>query len=339
MTTATKSKGKGKDDAGADAAAEAARAEARQRLTDTGRNDPCACGSGKKYKKCHLAADQAAAAPPAEVPSAKSKLESAWRLFEQRRPGAAEREFRAALELDGSLLDARVGIGMARLSSGDADGAKGELQAVMEAGETDAAKWRDDKVTDAFTRPEAQPYLRAAHALGCLAYDQERWSDAVSALERVFSVDGGSVGSEARLIAAKALMKEQKAAEAVKVLEPAATAEASAARGKLGLALAHFTLGAEAEARTALAGALAQNPHFGKALQGRIRRRVEAVAGTQPGSVEEALLYSQTYGDVWTPEAKAFVGKVEQEQEQAKETEREARRNQPAPEQQTETAP
>ncbi len=26
-----------------------------------GRNDPCHCGSGKKYKQCHLAADEAKA--------------------------------------------------------------------------------------------------------------------------------------------------------------------------------------------------------------------------------------------------------------------------------------
>lgn len=26
-----------------------------------GRNDPCHCGSGKKYKQCHLAEDEAAA--------------------------------------------------------------------------------------------------------------------------------------------------------------------------------------------------------------------------------------------------------------------------------------
>jgi uncharacterized protein YecA (UPF0149 family) len=26
---------------------------ARARLAGTGRNDPCFCGSGKKYKKCH----------------------------------------------------------------------------------------------------------------------------------------------------------------------------------------------------------------------------------------------------------------------------------------------
>ena len=28
---------------------------------DAGRNDPCPCGSGKKYKNCHLDKDQAAA--------------------------------------------------------------------------------------------------------------------------------------------------------------------------------------------------------------------------------------------------------------------------------------
>ena len=28
---------------------------------EPGRNEPCHCGSGKKYKQCHLAADEAAA--------------------------------------------------------------------------------------------------------------------------------------------------------------------------------------------------------------------------------------------------------------------------------------
>jgi len=29
-------------------------------MSKPGRNDPCHCGSGQKYKKCHLAADDAA---------------------------------------------------------------------------------------------------------------------------------------------------------------------------------------------------------------------------------------------------------------------------------------
>ena len=31
---------------------------AGDRLKNTGRNDSCPCGSGKKYKKCHLAQDE-----------------------------------------------------------------------------------------------------------------------------------------------------------------------------------------------------------------------------------------------------------------------------------------
>ncbi|MES1207685.1 MAG: tetratricopeptide repeat protein [Pseudomonadota bacterium] len=248
--------------------------------------------------------DEAAAATPPEAPDAKKIVAGAWGLFEQRRPGAAEREFRAALALDPTLVDARVGIGMARLSANDAEAARTELSAVVSEAEKDFAKLRADKVTDAFTRPEAQPFIRAAHALGCLAYDQERYADAFTDLERVFSIDAGAVGTEARLIAAKALMKQDQAAEAVKVLEPAVASETGAGRARMGLALAQITTGAGEAAEANLAAALEANPHFAKALLGRIRRRVENLAGSQPGSIEEALVYAQTYGDVWTDEAK-----------------------------------
>jgi methionyl aminopeptidase len=33
--------------------------EYQNRLKTTGRNDQCPCGSGKKYKKCHLDSDRA----------------------------------------------------------------------------------------------------------------------------------------------------------------------------------------------------------------------------------------------------------------------------------------
>lgn len=43
-----------------------------------GRNDPCHCGSGQKYKKCHLAADDAerAAAAKAAAEAAKAAAEA-----------------------------------------------------------------------------------------------------------------------------------------------------------------------------------------------------------------------------------------------------------------------
>ena len=105
-------------------------------------------------------------------------------------------------------------------------------------------------------------------------------------------------------------MKLEKPADAVALLEPATKLEGGAGRANLGLALAHFATGAEAPARKALDARSRPTPHYGKTLLGRIRRRVENVAGAQPGSVEEALLYAQTYGDVWTDAAKKFLEKV-----------------------------
>jgi hypothetical protein len=63
-----------------------------------GRNDPCHCGSGKKYKKCHLEADEAkarAAAAAAERPVGASPemLEFVAPMLEQtdRSAGATHR--------------------------------------------------------------------------------------------------------------------------------------------------------------------------------------------------------------------------------------------------------
>jgi len=47
----------------------------KQRLKHTGRNDVCSCGSGKKYKKCHLEEDEAL--ERAELAAAVSEREEA----------------------------------------------------------------------------------------------------------------------------------------------------------------------------------------------------------------------------------------------------------------------
>ncbi len=90
---------------------------------------------GQEVQEVHLAVDEQAAAPPVSTPDAQEHLAEGWRLFEQRRPGAAEKEFRAALAIDGKLTDAQVGIGMARLAAGNSDGAREELSVVLSAGQ------------------------------------------------------------------------------------------------------------------------------------------------------------------------------------------------------------
>ena len=285
--------------------------QARARLAATGRNDACPCGSGKKYKKCHLAADEQATVPPTVAPDAPEHVAEGWRLFEQRRPGAAEKEFRAALAIDANLADAHVGIGMARLAAGNADGAKEELGVVLAGGEAQAEKLRADGVKDAFSKPEAQPFIRAAHALGCLAYDEERYEDSVKDLARVHSIDEGQRRHRG------ASHRRQGAHEAgtARRRGGAAGAGHQDRRGQGARRAGDWPWPSSRPATRPRrvrrsATALDANAHYGKALLGRVRRRVENVAGARPGSLEEALLYTQTYGDVWTDAAKAFLEKV-----------------------------
>jgi tetratricopeptide (TPR) repeat protein len=295
-----------KKGADAPAALENTADAARARLAGTGRNDACPCGSGKKYKKCHLQGDEAAVSPPAGPPDPQEMIDAGWRLFEQRRPGAAEKEFRKALELSPGSPEALVGIGMARLQTGDNDGARKELSEVIKISEPLSADLVKQGVKNAFERKEAQAYVRACHALGCLAYDQEKYDEALGALERVYQVDEGTVGVEARLIAAKTFVKLGRAADAIPVLEEAGKKEGSS-RAQLGLALAHFMTGDKAKAETALQQALSANGHYGKALLGQLRKRVDNPMAALPGTREEALVYAQTYGDVWDEKAKKFL--------------------------------
>jgi hypothetical protein len=52
-----------------------------ERLKNIGRNDPCPCGSGKKYKKCHLSEDEAA--KHAELAAAAEEREAALAAAEE----------------------------------------------------------------------------------------------------------------------------------------------------------------------------------------------------------------------------------------------------------------
>jgi tetratricopeptide (TPR) repeat protein len=281
--------------------------KARARLAVTGRNDPCPCGSDKKYKKCHLAEDESVTLAPPTTPDPEELLATGWRLFEQRRPGAAEKEFRAALALRPDWADALAGIGLARLQSGDNEGARKEFREVQRVSETVAAGLRSSGTKDAFTHKEAQSFVRSCHALGCLDFDEKKYDEALVELERVYAVDEGPVGTEARLIAGIALIKLARASEAATVLEVAVKSESGAGRALMSLALAHFLAGNAKAAEEALERALAANGHLGKVLLGRIPKRAANLSAATPGSREEAFGYVQTYGDAWEVPAKKFL--------------------------------
>ncbi len=83
-------------------------------MKQLGRNDPCHCGSGKKYKKCHLDADQRSQAatrpaqPQAEEPFASSPVHKLPELLGQlskRGPAKDRKEFARLLAETGPILE------------------------------------------------------------------------------------------------------------------------------------------------------------------------------------------------------------------------------------------
>lgn len=280
---------------------------AKLRLETAGRNDLCPCDSGKKYKKCHLRQDEEALAPQVEAPNARAVLLAGWRLFEQRRPGAAEKKFTEALALDPELVDAVVGVGMSKLSQGEKDAAVERFNIVIEKQGDLAKKLATEGIKDGFTRPDTQPYIRASHALGCLAFDDGEFEKSVTTLANVYAIDDGAVGTEARLVAGKALVKLQRASEAIPLLKAAAVFPSATARANVGLALAQFLTGDKSSAAASLAAAHQSNPYMGRAILGQVHRRVDNPAAATPGSKEEAVVYAQAFGDVWDETAKAFL--------------------------------
>lgn len=97
----------------------------RERHKAIGRNDTCTCGSGKKYKKCHLAADDEAI--NAELTRLKAVAD-------------AEAAAKAEAEEEGQATSARAG--SKRKSQGMSTSAARENKS---AGQASARKSKGDK--------------------------------------------------------------------------------------------------------------------------------------------------------------------------------------------------
>jgi tetratricopeptide (TPR) repeat protein len=93
-------------------------------MAKVGRNQPCPCGSGKKYKQCCLATDEAAAAAAATPKQQRSPLPI-------RPPGPA---WRPVIDDEGERLD--------RLSNGTVD--------LIHAGKLDEADRMAQRLLDEF---------------------------------------------------------------------------------------------------------------------------------------------------------------------------------------------
>ena len=97
-----------------------------------GRNEPCPCGSGRKYKQCHGALG-AAATVPAAPPDAGALARAGMTLHQQGDLAAAEARYQAALALEPSQPLALHYLGVVRYQQGALDAALPLLEAAVAA--------------------------------------------------------------------------------------------------------------------------------------------------------------------------------------------------------------
>src|SRR4029450_11104435 len=170
-----------------------------------GRNDPCPCGSGKKYKQCHgalsgVASQTAAQAAPTSIADPDSVVRRAMAMHESGDLEAAERGYRAALALAprhptathylGVVLYQRERLGEAlQLLHAAATAVPDEPEFHNNLGLALAAAGRNDEASAAYGRALA---LRPGHSiawsnLGLALQAENRLPEAIAAFRSAIS--------------------------------------------------------------------------------------------------------------------------------------------------------
>ena len=172
---------------------------ATARPAPTGRNDPCPCGSGRKFKHCHGALAAASTAPAAASPDALAR--DALAAHQRGDLDAAERGYRDALTLAPDHAMATHFLGVALYQRGRIDEAMPLLRAAVLAvpeeaefhnnlGLALAAADRNEEAIDEYRRALE---LRPVHAiawsnLGLALHAENRLGEAVDAFRRAIAL-------------------------------------------------------------------------------------------------------------------------------------------------------
>jgi tetratricopeptide (TPR) repeat protein len=146
---------------------------------------------------------------------------------------------------------------------------------------------------------ETRPYMRARAGLANALRDAGRVQEAISHYEQLLRLNPNDNQGNRDVLAA-CLIDTDRIAEAAELLERYSEHEGYTANWCYTSALvAYRTYGSNSDSKKKLERALQRNPHVPPYLLGqkRLPRRMPSLYG--PGSVDEAVLYADLYGDTW----------------------------------------
>ena len=184
-----------------------------------GRNDPCLCGSGKKFKHCHGSLRDG----PTRPPSGAHEIGALVALVDQGKLSTAESEARSAL-----LLEPHSGILWKILSVALMRQSKDALQALRRAAELLP---RD---------------AEALHNLGAALYERGQWNAALAYLQQALAIEPSN--ADALVDAANALRELGQAREAVPLYQRALSLSPRLVEAQNNLGNALMELGERSEA-------------------------------------------------------------------------------------------
>lgn len=293
-----------------------------------GRNDPCHCGSGKKYKVCHLEADAQARREESEQAAAGPALPDP-RVFERsmagmsRMFGASSRGPKRAAERAQELMyeaweqrspARRIELAHEALSVHPGSADAYALLATEEARTDEEARalWEEavkgaeaalgkrafaENVGHFWGLIETRPYMRARHGLAqCLWHLGER-SAALEHFQELLRLNPNDNQGVRYQLAACLL--EAGEDDALSALLARYDGDASAVWGWSAALLEFRRSGDATSSRKALSEATGQNPHVAGYLVGEknLPRHLPDYIGF--GDESEAIAYAAEHSDAW----------------------------------------
>jgi predicted O-linked N-acetylglucosamine transferase (SPINDLY family) len=239
------------------------------------RNDPCPCGSGKKYKKCCLEK-----AVPAAAPAAAAEVEALWEaaLAQHRagRLGEAERLYREVLARRPAHPQALHRLGMLAYRAGRYEAARDWMSRALEVEGGDAGRYNDlGLVYQALGRFEEavecyrqaitrKPGYVAYHNLGLALASLSRYHEALVYYRKALAVKPDL--AESLNNSGYALNSLGRSAEAIPLLHKALAINPAYAEAHVNLGIAHFNARRLDEAARCYKAALAFRPDYPKAM-------------------------------------------------------------------------
>lgn len=297
-------------------------------MTRIGRNAPCPCGSGKKYKNCCLEKDQAKSSKRLDEKDPSHLLKVMEREFRKMAdvetaetqdlvydgwealacdPRQAKKCFERALKLDPDLADAYNGLAEIAITRGNSRVAEEYYRKAYEKARVNLGT-EDVKAYSWWGELETRPYMRARQGLGLLLVEMKRFDEAIFEFKELLRRNPNDNQGVRYLVAPIYLLKNdlKVALEEFKSYRRHYSKDIPDPHFLFNWALALFLDGQYEESAIKFRLAIFENPYLIPLVLGEEPDILPIWHSNNLMNLDYAYDYFQSYGELWIGKKDAF---------------------------------